>query len=87
MPTSTLTSKGQITIPREIREALHLSSGDQVDFILAADGHVEMRPLGRKVRESYGLLYRPGVKPAADPDAELSEELAKDDERIKRGRR
>lgn len=37
-----LTSKGQITIPKEIREALHLGRGDQLAFRLREDGVVEL---------------------------------------------
>lgn len=39
---ATLTTKGQITIPKEIREALHLGKGDQVAFRLREDGVVEL---------------------------------------------
>jgi len=42
MPTATVTSKGQITIPKEIRGALALESGDRVAFRLREDGIVEM---------------------------------------------
>ena len=34
MPTATLTSKGQITLPSELRRSLSLSSGDQIEFFL-----------------------------------------------------
>jgi len=39
MPTSTLTSKGQITLPREVRRTLGLDIGDKVDFIAVAGGY------------------------------------------------
>ncbi|HEX9637372.1 MAG TPA: AbrB/MazE/SpoVT family DNA-binding domain-containing protein [Acidobacteriota bacterium] len=42
MPVATVTSKGQITIPKPIRDALELNSGDQVAFQLRDDGVVEM---------------------------------------------
>jgi antitoxin PrlF len=38
MPTSTLTSKGQITLPLAVRKALSLDAGDQVDFVQAEGG-------------------------------------------------
>ena len=47
MPSATLTSKGQITLPKAIRDLLRLSAGDRVDFI---------------VRELKGLLHRKGMK-------------------------
>ena len=38
MPTSTLTSKGKITLPRTVRQALGLEVGDKVDFVEVEDG-------------------------------------------------
>ena len=38
MPTATLTSKGQITIPQAVRTALGLHAGTKVDFVPVADG-------------------------------------------------
>lgn len=44
MPSATLTSKGQITVPKEIRRALRLENGDRIAFHLREDGVVEMQP-------------------------------------------
>ena len=44
MPTATLTSKGQITIPLEIRNALGLHTGATLDFVQEQDGF-KVRPL------------------------------------------
>ena len=38
MPTATLTSKGQITVPQAVRRALGLHAGTKVDFVPLADG-------------------------------------------------
>lgn len=38
MPTATLTSKGQITVPQAVRRALGLHTGTKVDFVPVADG-------------------------------------------------
>ena len=38
MPSAKLTSKGQITVPREVREALGLHSGDRLAFVVRDDG-------------------------------------------------
>jgi antitoxin PrlF len=38
MPTATLTSKGQITVPQSVRQALGLHAGTKVDFVPLADG-------------------------------------------------
>ncbi len=43
MATSTLTSKGQVTIPKSVRDALDLDPGDRLEFRLREDGVVEVR--------------------------------------------
>lgn len=63
MSVSTLTTKGQTTIPKEIRDGLGLKPKDQVHFTLLADGTVIMRAKKRSVAELYGALHKPGRKP------------------------
>jgi AbrB family looped-hinge helix DNA binding protein len=58
-----MTSKGQITVPKAIRDLLRLSTGDRVDFIVKDDGTVVLRPATVDVRELRGLLHRPGLTP------------------------
>ena len=41
--TVTLTSKGQITLPVELRRSWNLKKGDQLDFTLRKDGSVHVR--------------------------------------------
>jgi AbrB family looped-hinge helix DNA binding protein len=60
MPEATLTSKGQVTIPKAVREHLGLDTGARVDFVIDRDGTVVLRPVTRHVRELAGLLHRPG---------------------------
>jgi antitoxin PrlF len=43
MPTSTLTSKGQVTVPKAIRDRLGLTEGDVLEFSVANDGRIEIR--------------------------------------------
>ena len=45
---TTLTVKGQVTIPKKVRDALRLSAGDQVDFEVNAEGDVVVRKVGRR---------------------------------------
>jgi len=56
MATSTLTSKGQITVPKEIRDHLKLRTGQRLEFQVAADGRVVMRPRSRDVRDLKGIV-------------------------------
>lgn len=57
---TTLTSKGQITVPREIRDRLGLKSGDKMAFTMLSDGTVIMRPKTRRLLELAGSLARAG---------------------------
>jgi antitoxin PrlF len=59
---STLTSKGQTTIPKEIRESLRMKSGDRILFTLMPDGVVVMRVKNKAVSELAGILYKKGRK-------------------------
>jgi antitoxin PrlF len=71
MPTdATLTSKGQTTIPKEIRESLGMQPGDRMTFTLMPDATVVMRVKGRRVTEVAGMLQKKGRKPL--PVEELS---------------
>jgi AbrB family looped-hinge helix DNA binding protein len=59
MPTATMTTKGQVTIPKEIREHLKVDTGDRLSFVVQEDGSVIVQPITRDVRELSGLLRRP----------------------------
>jgi antitoxin PrlF len=56
MALSTITSKGQTTIPGEIRRHLKLKAGDRVEFIVEPDGKVVLVPATVDVSELKGLL-------------------------------
>ncbi len=72
MPSSTLTSKGQVTIPKEIREYLKVRNGDRLDFIVDAEGKVILRPGTRDVRELRGILSRRGKRPVTLEEMEAA---------------
>jgi len=65
MPSSTLTSKGQTTVPREVRDHLKLQTGDQIDFVIHSDGSVSLRPATVHVKELKGFLHRKNMKPVS----------------------
>jgi len=63
MSVSTMTSKGQVTIPADIRKNLHLKPGDKIDFQLEGNGTARIFPFSRKVSEVYGILAHDGRHP------------------------
>ncbi len=56
MPVSTLTSKGQLTLPKQIRERLNLRSGDRVEFRLTDEGQVMVEAASQDLRSLKGFL-------------------------------
>lgn len=62
MSMSTITSKGQTTIPKDIRDCLGLQPQDQIQFTLIADETVILRVKKRSIMELYGLLQTPEEK-------------------------
>jgi antitoxin PrlF len=62
---ATLTSKGQTTIPKEIRDSLGLQPGDRMIFTLMPDGTVVLRVKTKSVMDLAGLLRKKGRKPVA----------------------
>lgn len=86
MPTTTLTSKGQITLPKEVREHLHVAEGDRLEFVIEPDGLVRVKPVSGSVRDLYGCLGSSRSLPALDEiEEELVRTLAADDARIRSG--
>ena len=59
---STLTSKGQTTIPKDIRETLGMKSGDRMTFTMLPDGTVLMRVKNKSVMSLAGNLRKKGQK-------------------------
>jgi antitoxin PrlF len=56
MPISTLTKKGQTTIPNEIRRHLKLEPGDRIEFFIEKDGKVRLIALNVDIASLEGLL-------------------------------
>ncbi len=59
---ATLTSKGQTTIPKHIRDSLSLKTGDRMTFTLMPDSTVVMRVKSKSITELAGALHRKGRK-------------------------
>ncbi len=68
MSLSTITSKGQTTIPKGIREHLNLHAGDKIDFIIDESGQVIVEPATLDIRELKGILHREDMKPVSVED-------------------
>ena len=60
---ATLTSKGQTTIPKEIRDSLGMKPGDRMTFTLMPDATVIMRVKSTHVMELAGALHKKRRKP------------------------
>ena len=74
---SKLTSKGQTTIPIEIRELLKLKPGDKIGYVVTEKGKVEIVPRNRSALELAGILYDPDRRPVSieEMDATIGEAI------------
>jgi len=88
MPRVTITSKGQITLPREVRNRLGVEAGDQVEFLVAADGTITVASLRGSSRRLFGFLEREegGECSVEEMDGAVARLVGEDDERIREGR-
>lgn len=69
METTTLTSKGQLTLPKAVRDKLHLRTGDRMRVEVTEDGRVVLEPATVDVLRLKGMLPRP-AKPLGLADME-----------------
>ena len=65
MPKATITSKGQVTIPKGVRQRLRWKTGDRLDFTVDSSGRVIVELATGDIHELRGLLHRPDQKPAS----------------------
>jgi AbrB family looped-hinge helix DNA binding protein len=72
MASATITTKGQVTIPKEIRDYLNLDTGSKVDFVIDENGIVKLIPLNVPIESLSGILHRKGMKSATLEEMELS---------------
>lgn len=63
MPTATVTSKGQITIPLEVRKSLKLKAGDRIDFYETEPGKFAFQPKTGSIMDMQGILQKMGYAP------------------------
>jgi antitoxin PrlF len=67
MATAVITSKGQITIPKSVRERLGVGAGDRVEFVEAENGVFTVVAATRDVKELKGIVPKP-AKPVSVDD-------------------
>ena len=56
---ATITSKGQVTLPKPVRDRLRLRPGDKIDFILEEDGCLRVTPVTASVTQLKGMVPKP----------------------------
>ena len=67
MTTATISSKGQVTIPKIIRSRHHLEAGDKIEFLEDEQGVVTILPVTQSVTKLKGLIAKP-KKPVSIED-------------------
>ena len=82
----TVTDKGQLTVPKAIRDQLGIEPGSKLDFEPQADGTLRVRVLTRGAANLYGLLRKPRTKAKSieQMDAGIAEAVAR---RVRRSRK
>ena len=56
---TTITSKGQLTLPKKIRDMLDLHPGNRVEFIMDSQGNIKMIPVKSSIKELKGMAPKP----------------------------
>lgn len=83
---ATVTDKGQVTVPKEIRERLGIRPGAKLDFELLPDGALRVRMLARGSEGLFGLLHQPGTPPRTVEEMDAGIAAAAVVERMERAR-
>ncbi len=60
---ATVTDKGQVTVPKEIRDRTGIAPGSRLDFEVQEDGTLRVRILARGADNLFGLVHRPATAP------------------------
>jgi len=59
MTTATITSKGQVTIPKDVRSRLGIGTGDRVEFVEIQDGVFQIVAVTQDVQALKGIVPKP----------------------------
>ena len=60
---ASMTDKGQVTVPKDIRDRLGIAAGSKLDFEVQDDGTILVRVLVRGAGNLFGIVRRPGMTP------------------------
>jgi antitoxin PrlF len=71
MPTATITSKGQVTIPQQVRNDMGVTAGDRIDFVRMEDGNYAVVPASQSIKSLKGIIPRP-KKPVSLQDMQAA---------------
>ena len=83
MSTTTLTSKGQLTLPKAVRDRLGLKPGDKLSCRIAGDDEIIIRRKDTDVADLVGILHVPGRRATIEEIGRAAEEGSI--ERVSRG--
>jgi len=70
---TTISSKGQVTVPRDVRERLGLQAGDKIAWSMLSNGTIVLRPKTRRLADLVGILTQPGQPSVSIDEMRLPE--------------
>ena len=62
MSSATLTTKGQVTIPKAIRDYLRLREHDKIEILASNEGEAIIRPVSKKIDDLYGIFEKSAIQ-------------------------
>ena len=57
---STMTSKGQLTVPKKVRNRLKIHAGDKLEFLFDESGNCRIVPVTSSMKQLKGIVLKPG---------------------------
>ena len=66
MSAATMTSKGQVTVPKDIRVLLGLQTGDKINFVVNDEGIVNFLPVTKNIQTLKGMIEKPSEPVSID---------------------
>lgn len=83
--TAMVSDKGQVTLPKALRERLGIQPGSRLAFRIAADGSLNVQVLAKGSDALFGLLAKPGepVRSLGDMDAAITEAVRERARRVR----